>query len=133
MIIKDRERQLIINHAEDNYPYECCGVLLGNVKNHEVAGIVANDNDDPDDIRDIHFSIDPLKLLKLERFAKEKGLDIVGFYHSHNDHPAIPSKEDEKHMIPGLLYVIAGVREGEFAELKCYTRASFDDKVVTIS
>ena len=115
-------RTLMYEHAEMEYPNECCGVLLGNKDTSDICEIVPADNTDEYDIRNIHFAMDPLAIYKVERMASERGLVIIGFYHSHVDHPAIPSSEDERYMIPGLLYMIVSVEQGHCADVRAYSK-----------
>lgn len=106
-------------HGEETYPHECCGVLLG--RSHQNA-----DNDDVNEVEDAvragntrtdsahnRYHIAPQELVKIQRQGRERGLDIVGFYHSHPDHPAQWSKTDfaEAHWL-GCSYVITAVANG---------------------
>ncbi|MCR5012431.1 MAG: M67 family metallopeptidase [Lachnospiraceae bacterium] len=103
-------------HAKREYPYECCGILLGkSVQGNEtvITDYVPADNENLIGKRTKHFYIDPLKFYEKEKKYSEQGLDIIGIVHSHPDAEARPSSEDEKNMIPGLLYLIIEVRKGE--------------------
>jgi proteasome lid subunit RPN8/RPN11 len=105
-------------HAEEIYPHECCGVLLGRFDksgSKTVARIAHCDNaclDSPHN----RYHIDPKDLIRIQREARERGHneDIVGFYHSHPDHPAQPSPTDlaEAHWF-GCSYVITSVEKGK--------------------
>ncbi|MHB8302634.1 MAG: M67 family metallopeptidase [Acidobacteriaceae bacterium] len=101
----------IRQHGEETYPYECCGVLLG----HSEAGVNAvADAARAENVRldspHNRYQIAPQELVRIQREARKRGLDIVGFYHSHPDHPAQWSKTDlaEAHWL-GCSYVIASV------------------------
>jgi proteasome lid subunit RPN8/RPN11 len=105
-------------HGEATYPHECCGVLLGRF----VAGMAAPANEVEDAVRagntrtdSAHnrYNIAPQELVKIQRVGRERGLDIVGFYHSHPDHPAQWSPTDfaEAHWL-GCSYVITAVEKG---------------------
>ncbi len=102
-------------HAKREYPYECCGILLGNrlLKGNICIYDCAEAKNEVC-ARDAkrHYSIGPLKLYESELKYQERNLEIIGFYHSHPDAPAIPSDEDTAEMIPGLLYLITEVRNG---------------------
>ena len=103
-------------HVKKGYPYECCGILLGkSTKGADpvITDYVPADNEDLTGNRSKHFYIDPLKFYEKEKKYSEQGLDIIGIVHSHPDAEARPSSEDEKNMIPGLLYLIIEVRKGE--------------------
>jgi proteasome lid subunit RPN8/RPN11 len=104
----------IRRHGEETYPYECCGVLLGRSTDglNDVEDAVRAGNTRTDSARN-RYQIAPQELVKIQRQGRERGLDIVGFYHSHPDHPARWSKTDfaEAHWL-GCSYVITAVDEG---------------------
>jgi proteasome lid subunit RPN8/RPN11 len=101
-------------HGEETYPHECCGVLLGrsgdDVNTVEEAVRAGNTRTDSAHNR---YHIAPQELVKIQRQGRERGLDIVGFYHSHPDHPAQWSQTDfaEAHWL-GCSYVITAVATG---------------------
>ena len=101
-------------HGEDTYPHECCGVLLGRMEDDQrhVVEIVRCGNTRDDRPQD-RYHIDPRELVRIQRQGRERQLDIVGFYHSHPDHPARWSQTDlaEAHWI-GCSYVITSVEKG---------------------
>ncbi len=101
-------------HGEETYPHECCGVLLGILDGNErtVMDVVRTGNTRDDRPQD-RYNIDPKELVRIQRLARERDLDIVGFYHSHPDHPARWSPTDfaEAHWI-GCSYVITSVEKG---------------------
>ena len=102
-------------HGEETYPHECCGVLLGRMNSEErvVSSVVRCGNTRTDSPQN-RYHIDPRELVKIQREGRERGEDIVGFYHSHPDHPARWSSTDlaEAHWI-GCSYVITGVENGK--------------------
>ena len=104
----------IRRHGEETYPDECCGVLLGRSADevNEVEDSVRAGNIRTDSARN-RYQIAPQELVKIQRQGRERGLDIVGFYHSHPDHPAQWSKTDfaEAHWL-GCSYVITAVEKG---------------------
>jgi len=101
-------------HGEETYPHECCGVLLGKNEggNNRVRGLVRAGNTRTDSAHN-RYNIAPVELIRIQRQARERGLDIVGFYHSHPDHPAQWSVTDfqEAHWL-GCSYVITSVERG---------------------
>jgi proteasome lid subunit RPN8/RPN11 len=105
-------------HGEQTYPHECCGVLLGQDNGGEriVTRAVTCGNTRTDSPEN-RYNIDPKDLIRIQLDAREDGLDILGFYHSHPDHPARWSTTDlaEAHWI-GCSYVITSVNRGN-AEL----------------
>jgi len=104
----------IRRHGEETYPYECCGVLLGRSVDgaNEVDEAVRAGNTRTDSAHN-RYNIAPQELVRIQRQGRERGLDIVGFYHSHPDHPAQWSKTDfaEAHWL-GCSYVITAVEKG---------------------
>ena len=102
------------SHGEETYPHECCGVLLGRMEDddRQVSEVVRCGNTRDDRPQD-RYHIDPRELVRIQRQGRERGLDIVGFYHSHPDHPARWSQTDlaEAHWI-GCSYVITSVEKG---------------------
>jgi proteasome lid subunit RPN8/RPN11 len=106
--------EAIRRHGERTYPHECCGVLLGKSSEDgntvEAAMEAGNTRTDSAHNR---YNIAPQELIRIQRQGRERGLDIVGFYHSHPDHPAQWSKTDfeDAHWI-GCSYVITSVEQG---------------------
>ena len=107
--------QLLRAHGEETYPHECCGVLLGKNTPHgnEVHSTVRAGNTRTDSAHN-RYNIAPIELVKIQREARKQGLDIIGFYHSHPDHPPMWSKTDfaEAHWF-GCSYVITAVAQGK--------------------
>jgi proteasome lid subunit RPN8/RPN11 len=103
----------IQRYAERAYPAECCGVLGGRVgedDSKEVARLVPVVNRRTDDPH--RYLIAPDDLRRLERELKAEGLEISGYYHSHPDHPAVPSAFDTEHAWPWYSYLIVRVDRG---------------------
>ena len=119
-------------HGEETYPHECCGVLLGkaldNVNEVELAVRAGNTRTDSAHNR---YHIAPQELISIQRQARERDLDIVGFYHSHPDHPARWSSTDlnEAHWF-GCSYVITSVEKGKAQQTNSFLLAGTgeDDK-----
>jgi proteasome lid subunit RPN8/RPN11 len=103
-------------HGEDTYPHECCGVLLGRFEEDGAKTVtrIARCGNTRDDSPHNRYNIDPKELIRIQREGRERGEDIVGFYHSHPDHPAQWSSTDlaEAHWI-GCSYVITSVEKGK--------------------
>ncbi|HLY40771.1 MAG TPA: M67 family metallopeptidase [Terracidiphilus sp.] len=119
-------------HGEETYPNECCGALLGvpTTRGWEVVGSIRAGNTRTDSAHN-RYHIDPLELVRMQRTAREKGLEIAGFYHSHPDHPAQWSQTDfaEAHWL-GCVYVITSVaqRKATITNSFLLTGASEEDK-----
>lgn len=108
----------IREHGEETYPQECCGVLLGHLSTDDAGGVTevedaARTTNTRIDSAHNRYQIDPRELVRIQRSSRERGLEIVGFYHSHPDHPAQWSPTDlaEAHWI-GCSYVITAVEKG---------------------
>ena len=92
----------IRRHGEETYPNECCGILVGTSEGgiRSVRSVVRCNNVRTDSSQ-THYHIDPRELVRAQREARESGLDIIGFYHSHPDHPAqwSPTDLEQAHWI----------------------------------
>ncbi|MGD0467057.1 MAG: M67 family metallopeptidase [Terriglobales bacterium] len=106
-------------HGEETYPHECCGVLLGHFDDNgskpvsKIVSRIARCGNTREDSPHNRYHIDPRDLIRIQREGRERGEDIVGFYHSHPDHPAQWSPTDlaEAHWF-GCSYVITSVDKG---------------------
>lgn len=104
--------QEICKEGERVYPNECCGVLLGASDAQgvtAVARILPIDNAREEEEQYHRFVITSDDFLRAERIARRHALDVVGFYHSHPDHPAVPSEYDRAHALPFYSYIIVAV------------------------
>jgi len=120
-------------HGEETYPHECCGILLGKADGaggNEVRVVLRAGNTRTDSAHN-RYHISPIELIQAQRVGRESGLDIIGFYHSHPDHPARWSQTDfaEAHWM-GCSYVITAVEQGQAAVTNSFrlTGTSEDDK-----
>jgi proteasome lid subunit RPN8/RPN11 len=121
----------IRRHGETAYPAECCGALVGRVEAEakevvRLAPAVNRRTDDPH-----RYLIAPDDLRRLEAEVRAAGLEIVGYFHSHPDHPAAPSAFDADHAWPWYSYVIVRIDRGRGAELTSWVRA--DDRPQLLS
>jgi proteasome lid subunit RPN8/RPN11 len=100
-------------HGRQSYPHECCGALLGSDDDerevHDIFPLVNRRDDSPQN----RFSITAEDFRTAERAASAAGLSVVGWYHSHPDHPALPSEYDREHAWPWYSYLILSVEQGE--------------------
>jgi len=106
--------------GEEAYPNECCGILIGEIdksgaKIAKYAQTISNSYEDSEQYH--RFLITPEDMLKAEQTARSVKLDVIGFYHSHPDHPAVPSDYDRDHALPFYSYVIVSVKKGKSKEL----------------
>ena len=116
--------QQIEDHATSQYPEECCGVMVGEAATNggptRVRELVAVDNEREDSARHNRYLISPLAILETQKSARADGMDIVGYYHSHPDHPAAPSEFDRDHAWPSTSYLIVSVEAGTVADVRSW-------------
>ena len=108
--ISARVDEAIRRHGEETYPHECCGALVG--RGDAVTDIVALPNTTEEGPRR-RFLVRPSDYRLAEQRATELGGELLGFYHSHPDHPAKPSQYDLDHAWPTFAYVIVSVAVGK--------------------
>ena len=123
MKVSEKVIAAIRRHAEKTYPEECCGLLLGSLQNGENAVADARAVENRNENRRVdRYVIDPNDYRMIDLQARKRGLDIVGIYHSHPDHPAEPSQTDlEQATFPGYTYVIVSVVDGRSADLTAWS------------
>jgi proteasome lid subunit RPN8/RPN11 len=140
IILSETARGAIERHAQSSYPHECVGLLIGRLEggkktvediyqaqNTWSADVGLTDAEHEHSLRD-RFYLDPRDYIKADRAARASGLDIVGCYHSHPDHPAIPSERDRTGAqgVGGgssFSFLIQSVRAGQAAELASWLLA----------
>jgi cysteine synthase B len=124
----------IRGHAAGAYPDECCGALIG-LESGEVGEAFAMPNTTSGERRR-RFLIGPDDYRAAEARATETGGRLLGFYHSHPDHPAVPSAFDLEHAWPNLRYVIVSVRAGHPEDARSWRlradRAEFDEEAMVV-
>lgn len=127
--ISRQQLDAVLRHGESTYPHECCGLLLGRAAAPEGDDVrvvaeaypMRNANQASPQNR---FDFDPQEHLAAQRAARERGLEIIGFYHSHPDHPARPSQYDLDHAAwPGYSYLIVSILRGKAAEGEAAARS----------
>jgi proteasome lid subunit RPN8/RPN11 len=124
--------EAIQQHGRETYPHECCGALIGRDGEVVTAAPLPNTTDEGPRRR---FLVRPSDYREAERTASDAGLDLLGFYHSHPDHPAQPSQYDLDHAWPFFSYVIISVTSGEPGDVRSWTlrddRSAFDEEALT--
>ena len=126
-------------HGERDYPHECCGLLIGRSFPEDGRKMVLEtypiSNAREEEARHHRSLILPEEYMRGERYAREKQLDVVGNYHSHPDHPAVPSQYDLEHAWPTWSYIIVSVRQGNAVDLRSWEmqadRSQFDEEEIT--
>ena len=110
----------IEKHGEKDFPHECCGLLIGRFDENGGKVVVETfplQNAREAEARHNRTLILPRDVMRGERYAREKKLDVVGNYHSHPDCPAVPSQYDLDHALPVWSYIIVSVLDGKAAEM----------------
>jgi proteasome lid subunit RPN8/RPN11 len=104
--------QQIVQHAMATYPQECCGLLVGQGKQTIVVYPMENVSSSPHD----RYTIDPAAMLAVMKSVRGQDLSIIGIYHSHPDHPAVPSERDRELAWPEYSYLILSVSFGQVVD-----------------
>lgn len=125
--------QAIRQHGTEAYPNECCGALYGS--NGSVTDTFALPNVTEEGPRR-RFRVSDKDYMKTERRASELGAELLGFYHSHPDHPARPSQYDLDHALPTFSYIIVSVRGGTPEDMTSWRlrddRSAFDPEDLAV-
>ncbi len=123
----------IRRHGREAYPHECCGALIG--RGRRVLEALALPNATEESARR-RFRVRPSDYLAAERRANALGADLLGFYHSHPDHPARPSAYDLDHAWPVFAYVIVAVADGRPGTMTSWRlredRSAFDEEPIAV-
>jgi proteasome lid subunit RPN8/RPN11 len=120
--------------GEKSYPNECCGFVLGEIRDdggRNAAALIPIVNAREAEEQYHRFKIEPEDFMRAEMEARSQGRDIIGFYHSHPDHPAEPSDYDREHALPFYSYLIVAVEKGKAGALTSWELASTDRTVFT--
>jgi len=109
-------------HGERTFPNECGGMLIGRFEDGKktVVELLPMENAASEAEQHNRVLILPKDVLKAERYARAQKLDVVGYYHSHPDHPAVPSQFDLDHALPVWTYIIVSVEAGKAADVRAW-------------
>jgi proteasome lid subunit RPN8/RPN11 len=120
-------------HGVETYPHECCGALVG--RDGEVTGAVPLPNTTDEGPRR-RFLVRPSDYQQAERAADGAGAELLGFYHSHPDHPARPSQYDLDHAWPNFSYIIVSVAASVAEDVRSWKlredRSAFDEEALSV-
>lgn len=122
-------------HCEEQWPNEACGAIFGSGDGATEPWQVAEIRPAPNEHGEDHkrrYLVPPEFQLEAERHARAAGLDVLGYYHSHPEHPAQPSEYDRVHAWPGYLYLICSVRTRIAAELNAFTLVESGEPFVEV-
>ncbi|MGH3145492.1 MAG: M67 family metallopeptidase [Rubrobacter sp.] len=125
----------IHDHAKGAYPEECAGALVGIDKGGtKVVVDVWRTENTHEEERSRRFLIEPLRIKEFEERAEAREMGLLGFYHSHPDHPAEPSDYDREHAWPGYSYVIASVSGESVEDMRSWTlrddRSGYEEETI---
>jgi proteasome lid subunit RPN8/RPN11 len=122
-------------HAEEGYPHEVVGILAGDRATNTVATVATLVNERADSAHN-RYRVSGLVLARAETALTDAGHDILGYYHSHPDHPARWSDYDRDHAWPNMSYVIVSVQQGKVADTLSWRlvedRSAMDPEPVTL-
>jgi len=115
--------EAIRSHGAEGYPQEICGIMVGPRNDRTVSGVKRARNIVVERSRD-RYEIDPRDHIRIQREADAAGLDIVGYYHSHPDHPAQASRFDTERAWAGYIYLIVAVHQGKPVDANAFVADS---------
>jgi proteasome lid subunit RPN8/RPN11 len=126
-------------HGAETYPHECCGALLGTDADdgtrqvRELFRLVNRQEDSPRN----RFMVTSTDVIDAEKAGRLAGLDVVGWYHSHPDHPARPSEFDREHAWPWYSYIIVSVQGGQAKDITSWRlnddRTEYTEEEISVS
>ena len=126
-------KQHMIVIGEKGYPHEICGLMFGKVGETRTISAVFECGNLNKLKPETRYDMDPKDYMKGEALARQKGLDVVGIFHSHPDHPDKASETDRQAAWPGFSYVIMSIQKGKFASMKSWVlndQSQFDEEPI---
>ena len=122
-------------HAAEGYPHEVVGILAGDKDSHTVTTVAALINERADSAHN-RYKVSGLTLMRAEQRLEAEGHAILGYYHSHPDHPAKYSEYDRDHALPNMAYPIVSVMQGKPGDVLAWRltddRSSMDPQPIEI-
>ena len=107
----------IIRHAEAGFPHEVCGVLIG--LDHTITHYKECNNLNAERAHD-RYELDPLSFKQADDWARDRGKEIIGIYHSHPDHPSLASETDRQRAWPEWIYIIFSINHGKYNDARAW-------------
>jgi proteasome lid subunit RPN8/RPN11 len=123
-------------HGERTFPHECGGMIIGRFETDKktVVELLPMENAMAESEQHNRVLILPKDVLRAERYARSQKLDVIGYYHSHPDHPAIPSQFDLDHALPVWTYIIVSVEDGKAVDVRAWEmendRSKFNEEEI---
>jgi proteasome lid subunit RPN8/RPN11 len=136
IVVSEDQFAAMSAHGVRDYPYECCGLMLGKFTQgrKSVIEIYPISNAREEEAKRNRFLIRPEELMRGEKYARAQGLDVVGFYHSHPDDVAVPSQYDLEHAWPTYSYIVMSVEQGRTVDLRSWemeaNRSRFNEEEI---
>lgn len=136
--LDNKLQQRIFEQMEGTFPNEGGGFLLGELSNGDVVikDITQVENIFEEEEQYHRYAMTPQDWMRLEDEADEKGLSLVGYYHSHPNAPAIPSDYDRDHALPNFVYIITSVQSGKAVDMRAWQlkadRSAFDAETLSV-
>ena len=136
LCIDDSKFRDIENQVKKSYPLECCGLLIGtNTSEKKVVEVRPVQNKNTERTHD-RYEIEGREFAKIDKEATKNCLQIIGIYHSHPDHPALPSVYDTEHAWAGYSYMIAAIEKGEKIEVRSWVfneeKKQFEEEKISV-
>jgi proteasome lid subunit RPN8/RPN11 len=134
LVVSPEQMERMTIHCQQAYPFEGCGMLLGRAVNSQkiVVDVLPTGNARETEAQHNRYLIPPEELLQGELEAEKRGLDVIGYFHSHPDHPARPSEFDRDHAWPWYSYLILSVVDGKARDSRAWQlredRSGFDEE-----
>jgi proteasome lid subunit RPN8/RPN11 len=133
LILQEEAKKMIVEDAVKSYPYECCGFLYGSDDQRRIITRAEPVNNTREENKERRFEISATDYMKAEEYADNNNLTLLGVYHSHPDHPAIPSEYDLKRAMPYFSYIIASVKKGKISDIfswRLNEKGNFDQEKI---
>ena len=134
LVVTDALMEEMKQHALETYPFECCGFVFGDDhKNGRVIKEVFATRNSKEGDQRRRFEVDPRDYLKAERYALDNNTTLLGIYHSHPDHPAVPSRHDLKQAVPFFSYLILATEKEEVKKItswQLYHQRFEEEKII---
>jgi proteasome lid subunit RPN8/RPN11 len=140
LVVSPEQMERMVAHCQQAYPFEGCGMLLGRAVNGRkvVVDVLPTGNAREVEAQHNRYLIPPEEILQGELEAEERGLDVIGYFHSHPDHPARPSEFDRDHAWPWYSYLILSIMDGKAEDSRAWQlredRSGFEaETIVSLS
>jgi proteasome lid subunit RPN8/RPN11 len=136
IVLKPDHARQIEEEGAQTYPNECCGIMIGrDMSDGTCVRRIVERLEPMQNVFDAEqqrrrFAVDPLALIRTDKAAAAEGMVVLGFYHSHPDHPARPSEYDREHAWPFYSYVIVSIAQGKAVDMTSWV---LDDESQTFS